>query len=294
MEFENVEGKKVEGFGVCIYCGCDGKEHKLSSEHTMPYSLGGSTEILEASCDMCGAVTSYVDGYLARAVFNHFRVHQGLPTRSGHPEVLPATVGLPEGQRIVGLSPAEHPYFLNMPIWDPPGLIRAGGKIGDGFNNYHTDVFWHVPRNIRETLGLNDDVNAEIVNNIKPHNLSTFARGIAKIAYCSAVIKYGLDGFRPLFIPGIILGSYLHIPYLIGAVPGPHGPPAPRGRQHVIEFGTLAYERLKLMWANVRLFADSSAPEGGMPRYMVIIGVEGKRKIIPKRALPNPRRAILL
>jgi hypothetical protein len=68
----------------------------------------------------------------------------------------------------------------------------------------------------------------------------------------------------------------------------------PRGRQHVIEFGTLTFELLKLMWANVRLFADSSAPEGGMPRYMVIIGVEGKRKIIPKRALPNPRRPILL
>ncbi len=296
MEFENLEGKKerVKGGGVCIYCGCDGNEHKLSSEHTMPFSLGGSTELLEASCAMCGEVTSYIDGYLANAVFKHLRVHLGLKSRSGHPEVLPATIGLPEGQKIVDLSPAEHPYFLNMPMWDPPGLIRTGGKITDGFNNYRTDVFWHVPQNIRQTLGLSDDVDAKIINDLRPHNLSTFARAIAKIAYCTAVIKYGLDGFRPLVTTQIILGNYPHVPYFVGPLPAPHGPPAPRGQQHTVEFGTLTYERLKLMYANIRLFADSSAPQGGMPRYQVIFGVEGTRKIIPKPVLPNPRRAILL
>jgi len=155
MEFESVEGKKekVKGGGVCIYCGRDGNEYKLSSEHTMPYALGGSTELLGASCDICAGELSYVDGYLAHSVFNHFRVHLGLQTRSGHPDILPATIGLPEGQRSVDLSPTEHPYFLNMPMWDPPGIIRTGGKISDGFNNYRTDVFWHVPQNIRQTLG---------------------------------------------------------------------------------------------------------------------------------------------
>jgi 5-methylcytosine-specific restriction endonuclease McrA len=66
MHREDVGGKKeyVKGGGVCIYCGCDGRETKLHSEHTMPYSLGGSTELLEASCGDCGGVTSYLDGYL--------------------------------------------------------------------------------------------------------------------------------------------------------------------------------------------------------------------------------------
>jgi formate dehydrogenase assembly factor FdhD len=60
MEHENVEGRKerVKGGGVCIYCGCDGNENNLASEHTMPYALGGSTELLEASCSRCGAVTT--------------------------------------------------------------------------------------------------------------------------------------------------------------------------------------------------------------------------------------------
>jgi hypothetical protein len=296
MEYENVEGKKerVSGGGVCIYCGCDGSENELSSEHTVPYSLGGSTELLGASCSRCGAETSYVDGYLANAVFGHLRVHLGLKSRSGHPVILPATIGLPEGQKTVDLRPEEHPYFLNMPIWDPPGIIREGAKITDEFTNDRTDVFWHVPDDIRKTLGLSDADKGEVINNIRPPNLSTFARGIAKIAYCTAIIKYGLDGFRPLVTPQIILGQYPHIPYFVGPLPGPHGPPAPRGQQHTVEFGTIAYHRLKLMFANVRLFADSSAPEGGMPRYLVIYGVEGKRAIIPRRTLTNPRRSILL
>ncbi|MEW6642998.1 MAG: HNH endonuclease [Pseudomonadota bacterium] len=295
MEYENLEGKKerVSGGGVCIYCGCDGNENRLSSEHTMPYSLGGSTELLEASCSRCGAETSYLDGYMANSVFGHFRVHLGLKSRSGHPEVLPVTVGLPEGQKVVDLRPEEHPYFLNMPIWDPPGLLLERVKITDGFSNQRTDVFWHVPDSIRKTLGLSDKVKGEIINNIRPANLSTFARGITKIAYCTAIIKYGLDGFRPLFTPQIILGQYPHIPYFVGPLPSPHGPPAPRGQRHVVEFGTLTYQRLKLMYANVRLFADSSAPQSGMPRYQVIYGIEGKRKIVPKRALPDSRRSIL-
>jgi len=296
MEFTNLEGKKekVKGGGVCIYCGRDGKAAKLTNEHTVPYSLGGNTELLEASCDQCSGITSYLDGYLANSVFNHFRVHLGLQSRSGHPEVLPATIGLPEGQKIVDLRPEDHPYFLNMPIWNPPGLMRDDAKITDDFSGYRTDVYWYVPQNIRQTLGLSEDSQAEIVNNVKPHNLNTFARGIAKIAYCTAVINYGLDGFIPLIIPQLILGEYPHVPYLVGPMPSPHPPANPRGQQHMVQFGHITYRNLKLLHARVRLFADSSSPDGGMPIYIVILGVERKRKIIPRRALPNPRDPILL
>lgn len=294
--FENVEGKKekVKGGGICIYCGCDGNENKLTSEHTMPYALGGSTELLEACCDVCAGTLSFVDGYLANAVFHHLRVHIGLKSRSGHADVLPATVGLPEGQKIIDLKPEDHPYFLNMPMWDPPGLLRDNVKTTDEFTGYHTDVFWYVPDNFQKALALDQKTQVEIINNVKPHNLSAFARGIAKIAYCTAILRYGLDGFRPLIIPQLILGQYPYIPYFIGPYPRPHRPPNPRGQQHLVEFGNTTYKNLKLLHANVRLFADSRSPESGMPTYLVILGAEGKRKIIPKRALPNPRRPIEL
>jgi hypothetical protein len=181
-----------------------------------------------------------------------------------------------------------------MPMWDPPGLLRDNANLADGFTGYHTDVFWYVPNNLRQALGLDENTQVEITNPVKPHNLPVFARAIAKIAYCTALLKYGLDGFRPLIIPQLILGTYPHIPYFVGPYPRPHRPPNPRGQQHFVEFGHITYKNLKLLHANVRLFADSGAPESGMPTYLVILGVEGKRKIMPRRVLPNPRHPISL
>jgi hypothetical protein len=55
----------------------------------MPYSLGGNTELLAASCSTCEKITSYLDGYLANATYKHVRVHAGIQSRRGHPKVLP-------------------------------------------------------------------------------------------------------------------------------------------------------------------------------------------------------------
>jgi hypothetical protein len=124
METENLEGKKVSvnGGGVCIYCGWDGGEQGLHGGHVVPYSLGGSTLFLNASCSDCGGVTSYLDGYMANAIFGHLRVHIDLPSRSGHPDSLPTTIELADGQRAIDLATENHPFFLNMPIWRPPGV----------------------------------------------------------------------------------------------------------------------------------------------------------------------------
>jgi len=88
METEKVEGKKVtvKCGGMCIYCGWDGGEQELHDEHVVPYSLGGSTEFLNASCADCEGVTSFLDGYMANAIFGHLRAHIGLKSRSGHSE----------------------------------------------------------------------------------------------------------------------------------------------------------------------------------------------------------------
>ncbi len=91
-EVEDVQGKKVavKGGGTCIYCGSDGGTDGLRDEHAVPYSLGGTAVLLQASCSDCERVTSYLDGYLANATYKHFRVHSGVKSRSGHPELLQA------------------------------------------------------------------------------------------------------------------------------------------------------------------------------------------------------------
>lgn len=65
---ENIQGKRYGPVGECIYCGSDGGADGLRSEHVIPFSLGGNTELLVASCRKCEGVTSYLDGYLARAI----------------------------------------------------------------------------------------------------------------------------------------------------------------------------------------------------------------------------------
>ncbi len=295
METENVEGKKVsvKGGGVCIYCGWDGGEHGLRDEHAVPYSLGGSTELLNASCSDCEAVTSYLDGYMANAIFGHLRVHIDLQSRSGHPETLPATIELADGTRAVDLATENHPYFLNMPIWRPPGFM-IGKQISDGFGDPGQFTYWYVPPNLRDTIGLRDGDIARIIDTSPPHNLNAFARGLAKIAYCNAVMKYGLDGFKPLVTPNIILGRYPNIAYFVGSDPTLPSPPYRRGVQHSVGLGSITYPHTNYLTATIRLFADSGAQNRGMPFYTVIYGAEGKHKVVSKSRPPKLPRKVLL
>ncbi len=295
MKTENVAGKKrpVKGGGVCIYCGWDGGTDGLHDEHVVPYSLGGNTELLKASCTDCEAITSYLDGYMANAIFGHLRVHLNLQSRSGHADTLPAIIELADGQRAVDLAAVDHPYFLNMPIWRPPGVMR-GAQISAGFGEPGRFTYWYVPPNFRGTIGLKDGDIAKIIDSSPAHNLNTFARGLAKIAYCNAVLQEGLDGFRPLVTPDIILGRYPNVAYFVGNDPTTPSPPYPRGSQHAVHAGSMNYRNLKLLTAAIRLFADSGASDKGMPFYTVIYGAEGNHKVIRKQRLPKLPRKLML
>ncbi len=295
METEDVRGKKVpvKGGGVCIYCGWDGGDQGLHDEHIVPYSLGGNTELLNASCSDCESVTSYLDGYIANAIFGHLRVHMDLQSRSGHPETLPATIELADGIRAIDLTTASHPYFLNLPIWRPPGFM-IGKQISEGFGEPGKFTYWYVPPDIKSAIGLTDGEIARVIDTSPPHNLSTFARGLAKIAYCNAVMKYGLDGFRPLVIPDIVLGKYPNIAYFVGSDPTLPSPPYRRGIQHSVGLGSITYSDTKFLTATIRLFGDSGAQDKGMPFYTVIYGAEGKHKVVAKPRSPRLPRKLLL
>jgi hypothetical protein len=126
-------------------------------------------------------------------------------------------------------------------------------------------------------------------------NLWTFARAIAKIAYCNAVLKYGLDGFRPLALPDLILGRYSNIPYFVGSDPDAYPPPPePAGVLHVVTHTNVEFGRLRYMTARIRLFAHSGTEGHGMPFYEVVTGVEGKPVAMPRRPSPKLPRVISL
>jgi 5-methylcytosine-specific restriction endonuclease McrA len=70
MTFKNIQDKKFNPVGCCIYCGNDGGKEGLRTEHIISYSSGGKAELPEASCRNCERITSYLDGYLAKRVFS--------------------------------------------------------------------------------------------------------------------------------------------------------------------------------------------------------------------------------
>ncbi len=295
MTINDLQGKKlpVKGGGTCIYCGSDGGADGLRDEHAVPYSLGGTFELLEASCSDCEGITSYLDGYLANATYKHLRVHSSVQSRSGHPKLLPAHVGLPVGKKILDLAPKDHPYFLHMPVWNRPGIMR-GLQPSTDFGDVKAHVYWYTPPNIRETLGLKHGDMAEIQDTTPMPNLRTFARGIAKIAYCNAVATYGLDGFRSLVTPDLILGRYPNIPYFVGSDRNDPPPPEPPGCLHIVHHTDVTIGRLKYLAVRFRLFAHSGTRENGMPYYEVVVGTEGRPKARSRRPAPKLPKSISL
>jgi hypothetical protein len=295
MEPTNVQGKKfpVIGGGTCIYCGSDGGSKGLTDEHAVPYSLGGNAELLEASCADCGKITSYLDGYLANATYKHFRVHAGVQTRSGHPGLLPAKFELADGERVIDLATPDHPFFLHMPVWKRPGILRGAQPSAD-FGDAKAHVYWYIPPNIGQTLDLKRGELARLEDTTPMPNIVTFARAIAKIAYCNAIIRFGLNGFRSLALTDLILGKYPNIPHFVGSKLGDPPPPHARGVRHAADFGSDAIGRMRLLTVYVRLFAHAGTENEGMPIYQVVVGAEGRPITTSRRPLPVLPRTIQL
>jgi hypothetical protein len=151
-------------------------------------------------------------------------------------------------------------------------------------------------------LGLEQDDDFIVWSNTAI-NISLFARAIAKIAYCHAVLQYGLDGFRPLILPDIILGRSRATPYFVGAPLDEPPPPLEKGRRHLVEFTHLdanpmhpsnALGELRLIIANIRLFADSVTIQHGLPIYRVICGARSPAMIRTLKPVPQTSRVIVL
>jgi hypothetical protein len=269
----DIQGKKYGPVGECIYCGSDGGSDGLRSEHIMPYSLGGNAELLAASCKDCEAITSYLDGYLGRSIYYHLRVHANTQTRSKYPDLLPVEVETSTGKDQLLVPSQDQPFFLKMPFWAPPGVLR-GISPSPQFAAEQLKVYWSVPPGFRHSIGIPDDEEIRVNDTAtRPVNYPTFARAIAKIAYAHAVAHMGLLGFRPLVLPDIILGRYPMIPYFVGCDPEIL-PPTTRGVMHFFEFVDIAYEKIRLIAVKLRIFAHSGvlSQNIGMPTYIVVIG----------------------
>lgn len=271
--------------GRCIYCGADGGSEGLGDEHIVPYSLGATAVLPKVSCRACEAVTSYLDGYLARSVFYDLRLHMGVRSRRKQPTTRVATISDGQKDQDVEFALADHPHFIHMPIWSRAGIMLGDQPTAE-FNEQALATFFDVPDNFFEKNGLSPD---SAIKSVPKINLPTFARAIAKTAYAATVAHLGGLDFRPLHTPGIILGTYPYIPHFVGAEAHDQNQPPDRAHlRHKLEYGLWEFGRLSLVRVTVRLFADCGTITGqGMPTYEVIVGAlrgdDAKSKFLPDR-----------
>jgi hypothetical protein len=274
MPIERIDRKEYASFGQCIYCGAAADQVALTDEHIVPFSLGGNAVILEGSCKACASETTKLEDEIARKVFLEFRTHVDAPTRrkKKRAKELPFTFKSAGGEaETKTVRVADHPFFASMPVWGLPGLLD--GKLPSAeFEHHKAHVFYWLPPNIREVMGLADGVVGEIPFPEFRINHQRFARGIAKIAYCQAVATLGLHNFRHLALPDLILGRYPNIPYFVGCKIEDPPQPADRSVAHVIQIGIEKVNDILLVVGTVRLFANSGVEDHGPPIYEVVVG----------------------
>ena len=276
---ELIERNSYPSFGQCIYCGAVAANTKLGDEHIIPYSLGGNAVIKKASCTTCAAETSKLERVLARQVLGRYRAHIEEQTRrpADRPKTFKFMASINKGPLTEFEAPtSDAPYFTYMPIFSIPG-IYSGAQPAKEFAVSEVHKYWWVPPNIRNVVGAKDGdvVDVPDLDFRLQHEL--FARAIAKIAYCQAVARYGLDGFRRLVTPQLILGQYPFVPYFVGSSIDIPPPPGPRTAKHGIVLHYTNIHRMNLLTASVRLYANSGTQEVGMPYYDVVIGAPRTR-----------------
>ena len=271
-EAEEFRNRKLPSFGECIYCGTPATEAKLTDEHIIPFSLGGTAILLKASCACCAKITSKLELHLARTIFGHHRIHANVATRNPkeRPSVLPTTIKVGENPaQEMELPIADHPYFTLLPVWKAPGMLTGAPPTAD-FGTEELHRFEFVPAHFRELLSLNENdiLNFEIPIKL---DLNQFSRALAKIAYCMAICRYGLKGFERTTITEFVRGKYPFAPFLVGSTTKAVAPPMPN-IDHAIGLTEFPVAGRNTVIAFVRLFAKTGTTTQGMPYYTVVIG----------------------
>jgi hypothetical protein len=256
---EKIERRRYPPYGKCIYCDVlDG----LTTEHIVPFGLGGTLELPKASCVRCATETSKVERAILRGELRPVRIFRALQSRRKHrdaPGTYPLVVVRGGVEEVVELPLEKYPILVPFPDF-APARIASGEQSKPGIDvaGIVTVSFGADPASVLRELG---------ATSIKPYvrtRPAQFARMVAKIAYSMAAATGALSMIRgPSPIRGVILGENDHIGDYVGTLTYPLG--AHERQLHRII--VLPDEKTGQLVADVQLFSDSHAP-----RYGVLLG----------------------
>jgi len=255
-DFSKIQHKPV---GYCIYCG---STEELSREHIIPFGLSGTAVIPKASCKACSKIINQFEQDVLRGPMWAVRILRRLKSRRKHseaPKTYPLTVIRNGREEIINLPINQYPILLHFPIFAPPAfLYQSNYKSGIKISGVVTISFGPRPEIVLTQLG------AQKIKISQKYNFISFARMLAKIAYCMAFAEGALK---------YIIGSSPVLPAIlgkrddIGRWVGTSNKPYTKDSNILHKVSIYRNNEKGLLIGEVRLFADSETPT-----YEVILG----------------------
>jgi hypothetical protein len=249
--------------GFCIYC--SNTKVELTTEHPVPYGLGGNHELLESVCTKCQRIINEeFEGYCLGVMFKPVRTRLGMPSRSKEKLVYDVDLIHADGSRetIKNVPLEGHPTALIIPKIGQPSLLT--GDTPQPTTKFQP--WFLVEEDIDEKVRQLGGAAAKFGS----FDVNKFCRMIAKIAHGSALGALGWSpacappGFEPLLLD-FILGKEAARFDLIGSKMEDE-PPFPPNIPHFIEINHQTINGQEHLVVDVRLFAWL-----GAPRYQAIV-----------------------
>lgn len=246
--------------GRCIYCGSGSYEPigdaRLADEHIVPYALNGRYVLAEASCHRCEGITNKFENAILRGGFHGMRVFLNLKSRKkSHPSELPLfDVNGVKGNKVM-VNIQDYPCTVLFPGLRTPAILELPEETSPNSSGVFLPLNYNSER--LHSLGIYKfGTNA--------FDLYSFARMLAKIGFCLAVDRYGLNSFHPWILPFIMNDKGAGIYQLVGAAPYSEDK---SGETHDLMLKLIQLNGKQLIAAQIRLFSDLDTPW-----YYVIIG----------------------
>lgn len=200
---------KIKTPTKCIYCGAT--ETLLSDEHIIPYSLGGTWIIPNASCAVCSYITSRFERSISRRTYLALRTKAAFPTYrpKKRPKSFDAVMVAANGtRRVISVPTSKYPTIFPILHLPPPGIL-----LNAPLSDTSPEMKLSISGNSSEINAfLAEYPGAELSFEIFWDDL---CRALAKIAHSFTIGHYGDVGYTPL-LPQLILGGYPYLSHLVG------------------------------------------------------------------------------
>ena len=254
------------GLGQCIYCN---STDNLTDEHVMPYALGGTLVLNQASCKPCATITGRLEQRLLRGHWWPYRKKLGLQSRnpSAGNELKPVKIITKDGEVIAAEVSLD--YFVGALSFklSPPSILMGEKLDGEpSATNVSVKMLGPMPTEAKvagKTYLLAPGDKVEYPVNL---NTGDLARFLAKVAHGYAISKEGSDAFDEFYLPEFILGRTDGIQTYVGGYESAVTTEVLPGGGHN---RMMTRARGEFISVCIQLFIDRSEPP---PIYEVIVG----------------------